>query len=57
MAIIYFNKKEYKIFKKKPSYGVWVGETEKYKSFNYTTNNIKKLKGIVAKKGHQLRYD
>lgn len=57
MALIYFNKNKYKIFRKKPAYGVWVGETEKYKSFNYTTNNRKRLTGIIAKKGHQLRYD
>jgi hypothetical protein len=57
MAIIYVNKNKFKIFKEKPSYGKWIGETKYTKQFIYTTNNIRNLRGIVGKKGVQVRYD
>jgi len=57
MAIAHVNPKKFKIFKKKPSYGKWAGQTKGVKFFTYTTNNPNNKIGVVPKKGNQIRYD
>jgi len=57
MAIVYVPKSKYKIFRKKPSYAKPSGNLMHYRTFTYTTNNPKRLRGIVAKKGSVIRYD
>jgi len=57
MVTIYVDKKKFKIFKKKPLYAINTGETKNVKTFKYSTNNPKRLRGIRAKKGNALRYE
>jgi hypothetical protein len=56
MATIEVPKSKFKIFRKKPSYGKYVGETANMKTFTYTTNNPKGLRGVVPKKGVRIIY-
>ena len=57
MAIVFVKKKKYKIFKKAPKYGVKGQGNKRTKTFTYTTNNPKHRRGIIARKGNQVRYE
>lgn len=56
MNRVYVSRSKFRIFSRKPSYGVWTNGTEGARMFNFTTNNPRYLTGIVAKKGYKLVY-
>jgi len=56
MAIVFVPKSKFKIFRKKPFYGKPGSVLSHFRTFTYTTNNPKRLVGVVAKKGSVIRY-
>jgi len=56
MVIVHVPKSKFQIFKKRPKSGKKTSSTKSVNYFTYTTNNPKNKRGVVAKKGVQLRY-
>ena len=56
MAILTVPRKKFKIFRKRPKLSKFSGQTKHATTFTFTTNNIRSLRGIVAKKKTKIVY-